>query len=630
MIKEAHEIASFPDAEQQRRTEITWKYLYQIALRHKRELVIAHIIALLATLASVPVPLLMPLLVDEVLLNNPGMVVETINAVFPVGWQGAMLYILTILLVTLLLRLLALVFNVVQARQFTYISKDIIYRIRSSLIRRLQKISMAEYETLGGGTVVTYLVTDIDTLDVFIGSTVSRLLVATLSVIGTAVVLMWIHWQLALFILFLNPIVIYFTKILGRSVKDLKKKENSAFELFQQALTETLEAIHQIRASNRERYYLGQLIDSARSVKQHSAAFSWKSDTANRLSFLVFLFGFDVFRATAMFMVIFSDLSIGQMLAVFGYLWFMMAPVQEILGIQYAFYGARAALERLGRLENLRQEPKYPHLRNPFAKAHTVGLQLDDLHFSYGGDNVLNGITLDINPGEKVALVGASGGGKSTLVQVLIGLYPATSGSVRFDGVAITEIGLEVVREHVVTVLQHPVLFNDTVRSNLTLGQAHTEQELWKALEIAQLKTTIAELPKALETLVGRGGMRLSGGQRQRMAIARMVLARPKVVILDEATSALDAETEYRLYLALAEFLENRTTIIVAHRLSAVKQADRVFVFEDGRICEQGEHHVLIKQNGLYAKLYGDKQTASPEFLHPSKNYERNDTSINP
>lgn len=593
-----------------------WAYLYNVALNHKRELIIAHAITLFATIASVPVPLLMPLLVDEVLLNRPGIVVETINALFPLSWHGAILYIGTILSLTLLLRLVAVIFNVYQARQFTYISKDIIYRIRASLIKRLQNISMAEYETLGSGTVASHLVTDLETLDIFIGSTISRLLVAVLTVVGAAIVLLWMHWQLALFILVLNPVVIYFTKILGRRVKELKTHENSAFEVFQQALTETLEAIHQIRASNREKYYLGQLIDSAKSVKQHSAAFAWKSDTANRLSFLVFLFGFDIFRATAMCMVIFSDLSIGQMLAVFGYLWFMMGPVQEILGIQYAFYGAKAALQRINRLQTLHREPKYPHLHNPFIDNNTVSIQIKDLHFSYGsGENVLNGIDLEIKPGEKVALVGASGGGKSTLVQVLIGLYPATSGSVGFNGIPITEIGLEVVRENVVTVLQHPVLFNDTVRANLTLGQSRSDDDLWKALEIAQLDKTIDELKDGIDTLIGRGGMRLSGGQRQRMAIARMAIARPKVVILDEATSALDSETEYQLHNALALFLKNRTTIIVAHRLSAVKQANRVFVFEDGRISEEGEHQSLIKQNGLYAKLYGDKQSASPKII---------------
>jgi ATP-binding cassette subfamily C protein len=177
-----------------------------------------------------------------------------------------------------------------------------------------------------------------------------------------------------------------------------------------------------------------------------------------------------------------------------------------------------------------------------------------------------------------------------------------------FDGVPLTHIGLDVVREHVATVLQHPALLNDTIRANLTLGRQIDDAELWYALELAQLKVTVDELELGLDTVVGRQGMRLSGGQRQRLAIARMIVSKPSVVILDEATSALDTETEYKLHQALHAFLEGRTTIIIAHRLSAVKQADHVYVFEEGQICEQGRHEALIQQQGLYAKLYGEYQ----------------------
>jgi len=586
----------------------SWHTIYQIALEHKKPLVYAHLLAILATIASVPVPLLMPLLVDEVLLKKPSIVVHTINLVTPVEYQLPVLYIGVVLIASLLLRIVSIVFNIIQSRQFTFISKDIVFRIRSKLIAHLQTISMSEYESLGTGTVVTHLVTDLDTIDNFVGSTVSKLLIAFLTVIGTAVILLWMHWQLGLFILLLNPVVIYFTRVVGSRVKHLKAQENSAYEIFQQALTETLEAIQQIRASNRERHYCQQLIDSARTVKDNSIAFAWKSDAANRLSFLVFLFGFDVFRACTMLMVFYSDLTIGEMLAVFGYLWFMMGPVQEILSIQYAFYAAKGSLMRINRLNALTQEPHYPHLENPFLNKKTVSVRVENLHFSYGEEKVLNGINLYIKAGEKVALVGASGGGKSTLIQTLIGLYPSSAGQIYFDDVAIDRIGLEVVREHVVTVLQHPILFNDTLRANLTLGKSATDEQLWNALNIAQLGDVVNDLAQGLDTIVGRHGMRLSGGQRQRLAIARMIVADPKVVILDEATSALDTETEHNLHVALNDFLKERTTIIIAHRLSAVKQADHVYVFEQGEICEQGRHETLISQHGLYAKLYGEYQ----------------------
>lgn len=587
----------------------TWHYVVRVALGHRRELLLANAIAVVAVLASIPVPLLMPLLVDEVLLDKPGFLVGVIQQLFPQMWHGAVLYVTAVLMFTVVLRVVALVLNVWQTRQFTQISKDAIYKIRCQLLARLERVAMSEYETLGGGAVASRFVTDLDNVDQFVGSTVARFLVSVLTIFGTAVVLLLMHWQLALFILFMNPLVIYFTVALGKQVKALKKEENNAFEVFQQALTESLEGIHQIRASNRERHYLQRVAGLAGKVKGQGIAFAWKSDAANRLSFLVFLVGFDVFRAVSMLMVVFSNLSLGEMMAVFGYLWFMMAPVQEVLNIQYAYYGARAALERINALLRLDQEPQYAHLRNPFAGKNTVAVRLEKLSFAYGeGPNVLDGVSLNIKPGEKVALVGASGGGKSTLVQVILGLYPPDSGMMYFDGVPVTEIGMDMVREHVATVLQHPALFNDSVRMNLTLGRETPDAALWRALEVAQLRDVVESMPKGLDSLVGRQGVRLSGGQRQRLAIARMVLSDPRVVILDEATSALDTETEARLHAALAQFLADRTTIIIAHRLSAVKQADCTYVFEDGRIVESGEHEDLIAANGLYAQLYKHHQ----------------------
>jgi len=459
----------------------------------------------------------------------------------------------------------------------------------------------------------------LNAVDEFIGQSIAKSIISALTLVGISAVLFWMHWQLALFILLMNPLVIYFTMVLGKRVKHLKKHENSAFEIFQQALTETLDSIQQIRASNRENFYLRDVVSKAKNIRAHSAAFSWKSDAASRFSFGVFLLGFDVFRAITMLMVVFSDLTVGQMMAVFGYLWFMMAPVQELLNIQYAFFGAKAALGRINRLLELKLEPRYPHKINPFEGKKTVGLRVEDLCFRYSSNDasataeterpqVLNHVSLTVRPGEKVALVGASGGGKSTLVQVVLGMYAPQSGMLYFDDVPVSEIGLDVVRENVATVLQHPAMFNDTVRMNLSLGQEFTDAELWQALDVAQLRDVVESMPDKLDTIVGNQGIRLSGGQRQRLAIARMVLSDPKVVILDEATSALDAETEAKLHQALQSFLDQRTTLIIAHRLSAVKQADHVLVFDGGQIIEAGQHEELLQNDGLYKRLYGKLQ----------------------
>ncbi len=584
---------------------LSWQSILAELPRHRGVLIRGNLIALLAVACAVPVPLFLPVLVDEVLLHQPGGFIAYFSRWFPEAWHGPVLFISVALVLTLGLRLVSILLNVWQTRTFSLVSKDVVYRIRKRMLERLSKIALSEYETLGSGRVTSHFVTDMNAIDNFLGSSISGFLVALLSLVGVAIVLLWMNWQLALFILMLNPLVIGFSTRLGKKVKELKKFENGAFEAFQEALSETLDAMNQIRAMNREQHYLGRVQEKAANIRQHAAAFAWKSDAMNRISFFIFLAGFDMFRAGAMLMVAFSDLTIGQMLAVFGYLWFMMSPVQEILNIQYAWYAANAAISRINGLLTLKSTESVVHSRDPFTASSSISVELENVSFSYGdGETVLDGVNLSIKPGEKVALVGASGGGKSTLVQALLGLYPLRDGVIKYAGVDVSEIGWETVREHVGVVLQHPVLFNASVRENLTLGRDFPDADLWHALEVAQLKEFISHLDSGLESMIGKSGVRLSGGQRQRLAVARVVLGQPSVVILDEATSALDSTTERNLHVAMAKFLEHRTTLIIAHRLSAVRQADRILVFENGCIVEEGEHDSLIQRGGLYQQLY--------------------------
>lgn len=601
------------------------------ALHYRRKLIVANMVAIVAAILSVPIPLILPLMVDEVLLDKPAMALSYMDMILPVSWHTATAYIFTALLASVLLRLHSVALNVWQMRIFTIIAKSITLQMREKLARYLKKIAISEYETIGSGGFASYFVTDIEVVDQFISATISKFIVAVLSIIGTAIVLLWINWQLALVLLFFNPIVIYITIHMGKKVKKLKLRENNAIALFQQALVETLDAIHQVRAANREEHYIKRLINQATQVKKHSIAYSWKTDAAGQLSHVVFLFGFDVFRAFSMMMVLTSDLTLGLMFAVFGYLWYMMGPVQEVLNIQYAYFSAKASINRLNRIFDLTQEPAIPCRHDPFENKQTIGIRLDNICFTYPqksndlGTNeleqeaiitanessiaettyILNSLSLTINKGEKVALVGSSGGGKSTLIQILLGLYPIESGEIYFDNIPIQEIGFATIRENTAAVLQHPVLFNDTVRANLSLGREFTDQSLWQALEIAQLHTTVKKLPYQLETMVGRQGIRLSGGQRQRLAIARMVLTNPKLIILDEATSALDTETENNLHQSMKSYLADKTTLIIAHRLSAVKQADRIVVIDNGKIIADGTHQDLVNSNELYFRLYG-------------------------
>ncbi|KIP65401.1 ABC transporter ATP-binding protein [Vibrio harveyi] len=589
---------------------ISRSWLITQVKKHKSKLIVANLIAVLATLISVPIPLLMPLMVDEVLLDKPASGLAAMNAVLPETWHTPTGYIFFTLFLVVLMRAGSQAFNILQSRQFTLVSKTITFEMRSKMIDKLGRISIRQYETKGSGGINAHLITDIETIDKFIGSTLAKFVISFLTVIGTAIVLLWLDWRLGLFILLVNPIVIYFSRKLGSMVKHLKRKENHSFEIFQNRLVETLDGIYQLRAANKEREFLQQLKNNADQVRIDADKYAWQSEAAGRVSFLLFLIGFELFRAVAMLMVMFSDLTIGQIFAVFGYLWFMLSPVQELLGIQFSWYSAKAALKRINDLLELEEEHRPVSKVDPFKENKEVDVKIEHVDFSYNNENkVLDELSLHIPAGKKVALVGASGGGKSTLIQLLIGVYRQNAGSIRFNDELTDDISFEVIRDKIAVVLQQPILFNDSLRHNLTLGGDFDEISLWRALEVAQLQDVISQLNHGLDTQIGRNGIRLSGGQRQRLAIARMVLSNPQFVILDEATSALDTATEAALHKALTEFLRGRTTLIVAHRLSAVKQADLIYVLEDGRVTQTGTHGELVEQEGLYQTLYGGIQS---------------------
>ncbi|MGY5832036.1 ABC transporter ATP-binding protein [Vibrio vulnificus] len=589
---------------------ISRSWLLTQAKKHKSKLVFANLIAIVATLVSVPIPLLMPLMVDEVLLDQPGKGLAAMNTLLPQAWQTPTGYIFLTLLLVILMRITSQALNILQSRQFTLVSKTITYQMRAKMIDKLGRISIRQYETRGSGGINAHLITDIATIDQFIGSTLAKFVISLLTVIGTAGVLLWLEWRLGLFILLVNPIVIYFSRKLGSKVKHLKKRENQAFEQFQNRLVETLDGIYQLRAANKEREFLSELKQQADQVRLNADKYAWQSEAAGRVSFLLFLLGFELFRAVAMLMVLFSDLTIGQIFAVFGYLWFMLTPVQELLGIQFSWYSAKAALARINALLELEEEYRPESKVNPFTDGKEIDVSVENVSFSYNSETtVLNQLNLRIPAGKKVALVGASGGGKSTLIQLLIGVYRQDSGVIRYNNESSDDIGFELIREKIAVVLQQPILFNDSLRHNLTLGGDYDESALWQALEIAQLQDVISQLTAGLDTQVGRNGIRLSGGQRQRLAIARMVLSDPQFVILDEATSALDTATEAALHRALNEYLKGKTTLIVAHRLSAVKQADLIYVLEDGQVTQSGTHTELVEQDGLYQTLYGSVQS---------------------
>jgi len=290
-----------------------------------------------------------------------------------------------------------------------------------------------------------------------------------------------------------------------------------------------------------------------------------------------------------------------MMFAMFGYIWFIMTPVQDLLGFQYAYSSAMSALERINTILALKTEVSGTQKLT----TSSVNISLENVDFSYAsGKNILEDISLTIPQGCKIALIGASGSGKTTLAQVISGFYEKCRGEIYYNDISTHDLDKSSLREKVYLVLQMPILFNSSLRFNITMGdESINDEHIHQALKTAQLYEMIEKMEDGLDTIVGHHGVRLSGGQRQRLSIARMIIANPSVVIFDESTSALDVHTEMKLQLALEGILKDKTVITIAHRLSTVKNADKIYVLEEGKIVQDGTHKELEHEEGHYKEF---------------------------
>lgn len=576
--------------------KINIKNIYNLILENRKDLLLGQVITFLAILISVPIPLMLPALVDEIILEKPGFFVEYVDKLF--GHGDALFYIIVVTIAVILLRIFYFVFGAITTKLFTRISKFVTFKIRERLLIHLKNVSMNEYETIGSGAITSNLITDVNTLDSFIINGASKFLSSILTLIAVSFVIISIHPILGLMILFIQPLIMLLSKKISRSVGKLKKEENKAIEKFQDNLGEVLELYGQIKASSKEKDFFKKSINKAYEVKTTSDEFNFKSIAYERFSFTIFLVAFEILRAAGLVMVVYSDLSIGMMFAMFGYIWFIMTPIQDIISIQYSYANAKSAIERLNKILDLKVESSGKiKLKEEF-----LNIEIRNLDFQYNEDKkVLQNINLKINYQEKVALIGASGSGKTTLAQIISGFYEKNSGFIKYNNIQIEDISKESLRENIFLVLQMPLLFNNTLKFNITMGNENiSDEEIYKALKIAQLEDIVKNMKDGLNTIVGKHGIRLSGGQRQRLSIARMIISNPKVVIFDESTSALDVHTETKLFEELKEVLKDKTVITIAHRLSTVKNANKIFVLENGEIVQSGTHEELEDLDGHY------------------------------
>ncbi|MEA2115533.1 MAG: ABC transporter ATP-binding protein [Thermodesulfobacteriota bacterium] len=570
----------------------SYKKLFEQIRAQKSDFWRTNLYGILATFLLLPIPMLIPLLIDEILLNHPGKMTETISRVYdtPATW----VYIAVILVLVVFLRFLAFFFNNRKTYYATKITQKISYQLRHRILNHLERVSLAEYETLKSGGIASKTVQDVESVSGFAGQLVTTVLSASLMLTGIALIMLRMNWVLALLVFMLNPLFLGFSRLLGRKTGELLRRQHEAYQLYHELLGETLELFIQVRASNQERSFFGILQGRAKAIEQASLDYGYKAHVAHSSSTLLTSTVVDLFRALGIAAVIYSDLTIGMMIAFLFYLSTLVSPIQQLMGLIISYQTTKPGLQRINTLLSLAQEPQYPQLANPFKGAGTTSVELKNISFAYAnGKQVLHDICLKAEAGRKIALIGASGSGKTTIAQIMVGFYPAHGGDILYGDIPIEKIGLPVVRENVALMLQQALFFNDTIRMNLTLSDTKSDHEIFAALGAAQLDDFVRQLKDGLETLIGKNGIRLSGGQRQRLAIARLILSDPKIVIFDEATSALDNTTEFHLYETLAPFLKERTTIIIAHRTTTIRQADYLYLIEEGRVSAEGRYEEL-------------------------------------
>jgi ATP-binding cassette subfamily C protein len=561
----------------------------------KKDFWLTNLYAIVATLMLLPLPMLIPLLIDEMLLKHPAKITSTMQTI---GIKEDYQIILIVLLITILLRVGAFYLNTLKTIHATTIIQKINYMLRDRILHHLQRVSMQEYEMLKSGTISSKSIQDVESISSFVSSIVSDALPSLIMLGGVGMILLWMNWQLTIFIFILIPSLLVISKFLGRMNRNELKAKNEAYQSYTEMVHDTIELFSQVRVSNQEKNFFDILKSKAKDIETNNIKFTKKSTIINNTTSLIMQSSIDLLRAFGIIAVLYSNLSIGMMIAFLFYLSNIISPMHKLMGIVISYQKITPAMQRIESIFAMSTEPHYHSIKNPFDNQQTVGLELKDISFSYDGKkDVLQDINIQAKPSQKIALIGPSGGGKSTIAHIIIGLYTPKQGQVLYDGIPIEEIGLTTVRENVSLMLQQALFFNDTIRMNLTLGKDIDDDTIFQALKTSKLYDFVSSLDNSLDTLIGKNGIKLSGGQKQRLAIARVLLSKPKLIIFDESTSALDNQTEYDLYDTLNKHINNITTIIIAHRTTTIKQADYIYIVENGKIKAKGDYNTLKSQN---------------------------------
>jgi subfamily B ATP-binding cassette protein MsbA len=496
-----------------------------------------------------------------------------------------------------------------------WVGNKLVMDLRQAMFDKLLTLPNSVYDDRATGNLISKLTYDVTQVTAAGTSVLTALFKDSLSLLGLLAWLLWLNWKLTLLALVMAPLIVGVVRLISVRLRNSSRAVQQAMGDVTQVLQETIDGHKVVKLFGGQRYEAARFAEQANRVRR----FMMKQATAAAASVPVVQFLAGIALATIVYLATqqssANEITVGEFVSFVTAMLMLTAPLKRITGVNEPLQRGLAAAESV--FELIDQEGESDPGRAAIARARGE-IRFDDVSFSYIDAKrlALDAITLTVNPGETVALVGASGSGKSTFANLVPRFYRPTRGRILLDGHDLETLTLASLRANIALVSQDVVLFNDSVAANIAYGAMRdtSEVDIVAAAEAAHAMEFIRHMPQGLQTLVGENGVKLSGGQRQRLAIARALLKNAPVLILDEATSALDSESERQVQAALEALIQGRTTIVIAHRLSTIENAGRIVVLDQGRIAEIGNHGELLAAEGMYARLYRIQFAPKREF----------------
>ena len=500
-------------------------------------------------------------------------------------------------------------FSFLRVELFTRVSEQAMRDIRLALYEKMMRLPIPYIEQRRVGELTSRLTSDVTQLQDVLSFTLAEFVRQITTVLIGVGIIFWVSAQLSLVMLSVFPFIVIGGIVFGKFIRKLSRKVTDHLALANTVAEESLQSINSVKAFTNEQFEVNRYSQVLQKVLSNSLTAARYRGIFISFVILSVFGGIVLVLWYGLGLVEQQELTIGKLVSFILYTSFIAAAAGGLGDLYGQIQKTLGASERV--MEILNTDDEWTHPSPDFIKPNVpmVGfIEFDKVSFAYPSRPeipVLQGLDFAIKPGQKIALVGQSGAGKSTIVQLLNRFYPISSGQIRVDGNLIENLDLHHLRHNIGIVPQEVLLFGGTIEENIRYGKpSATQAEVEAAAHKANAWQFISSFPEGLQTLVGERGVKLSGGQRQRIAIARAILKDPAILILDEATSSLDSESEILVQQALELLMENRTTIMIAHRLATVRKADRIFVIQEGKITEEGNHLELMDdESGLYARL---------------------------